>query len=177
MGREGKPWETVVRPAAVGDAPALASLRRRWRAEEDGTAAAAGPGFETRFVRWYADELDRGSRAWIAEVDDTPVGMLYMFVHERMPRPGRRLSRWGYVGNVFVVAEHRGAGVGRALLDRAVAFADDEELVRLVLNPSERSVPLYERVGFSSDTPLMVRGETRPTQAPTVSSNVRGRQM
>jgi GNAT superfamily N-acetyltransferase len=49
---------------------------------------------------------------------------------------------------VFVLAEHRYAGVGTALHEAAVAHARREGFVRLVLNPSERSVPLYERFGF-----------------------------
>ena len=64
----------------------------------------------------------------------------------RSPLTPCRLT--AYVANVFVLAEHRYAGVGTALHEAAVAHARREGFVRLVLNPSERSVPLYERFGF-----------------------------
>jgi hypothetical protein len=38
-----------------------------------------------------------------------------------------------------------------------IAYADSEGLARLVLSPSERSVPFYERAGFGTATSLLVR--------------------
>jgi GNAT superfamily N-acetyltransferase len=58
---------------------------------------------------------------------------------------------------VFVLPAHRDAGVGRLLLDAALAHADAHSYVRVVLHPSPRSVPFYERAGFGSDHPLLVR--------------------
>jgi GNAT superfamily N-acetyltransferase len=94
---------------------------------------------------------------WLAEVDDSAVGMINMMVFARMPRPGRVRSTWGYVANVFVLAGHRDAGIGARLLDACTSYADDHGFVRLVLSPSERSVPLYERFGFSPATSLLLR--------------------
>ena len=64
--------------------------------------------------------------------------------------------QWGYVANVYVTPAHRGAGLGQALLDAAIAYADTNSFARLVLSPSERSIPLYGRVGFAPATALMV---------------------
>lgn len=83
--------------------------------------------------------------------------MLLVFVHERMPAPGRDAGRWGYVGT-FVLPQHRDADVGRLLLDAALAHADVERLARVVPNPSPRSVPFYVRAGFSAEHLLLVRG-------------------
>jgi hypothetical protein len=47
---------------------------------------------------------------WLAEEGGRPVGMMNLAIYERMPRPGRALSRWGYLGNVFVLAAHRTRG-------------------------------------------------------------------
>jgi len=146
-----------VRTAAAFDAGALASLRRQWRHEWHGVALDADPDFEPRFVGWFTDQLARGSLAWLAVLDGEPVGMLLMFVHERMPEPDREPGRWGYVGNAFVLPAHRDAGVGGQLLDAALAHADAHGFARVVLNPSPRSVPFYERAGFSRDHPLLVR--------------------
>ncbi|MDQ3627874.1 MAG: GNAT family N-acetyltransferase [Actinomycetota bacterium] len=142
----------MIRAAGPADAPASAWLRRRWRLERHGTALDADDGFDVRFAQWYAQQLDCGARAWLALDGGNPVGMLVMFVHERMPEPDRDAGRWGYVGNVFVLPHHREAGVGRRLLDAAL----DHGFARVVLNPTPRSVPFYERAGFGGDHPLLV---------------------
>ena len=136
---------TSVRLAGAGDIPALARLRRAWT--EEGGAAGDDPGFEERFAAWCAAEAGR-RLTWIAEADGAPVGMVNLAVFERMPRPGVATSRWGYLANAFVLAGYRDRGVrrppGRSLLDHARATG----LVRVVLSPTERSVPFYERAGF-----------------------------
>lgn len=155
----------TVRAARREDVAAMTALRRRWRLETDGVALDVDPGFEERFAAWMGDHLDRGSHVWVAEVDGEVVGMLLMFVHERMPAPERLHSRWGYVSNVYVVPERRDRGVGTQLVAAATGLADTEAYARLVLTPSERAVPLYQRAGFSNDHPLMVR-EPRTTPSP-----------
>jgi len=147
----------LIRRAMMTDAAVLARLRRHWRVERHGTPLDADPDFEQRFGDWLAEQLGRGSVGWLAYVGSEPVGMLLMFVHERMPEPDRDAGRWGYVGNVFVLPRHRDAGVGRMLLDAALEHADAQRFARVLLNPSLRSVPFYERAGFSSDHPLLVR--------------------
>ena len=144
---------TKVRRASAEDVPALAALRRAWTEEQNGEVV--DPGFEARFAEWFATESGRRV-AWIASVDDHPVGMLNLAVFTRMPRPGVAPSRWGYIANVFVLERHRDAGVGRLLVDEAIAYARDEDLVRLVLSPSPRSVPFYERAGFATTDRLMM---------------------
>lgn len=151
-----EPAHAAVRPAGPADASAVASLRRAWRGETDGTPVDADPGFDARLADWLAEMLERGNRVWLAETDDSVVGMLVLVLHERMPSPGRPISRWGYVTNVFVRLDRRNAGVGRALIDAAVAFAGAEGLARLILNPSPRAIPLYARAGFTVDNTLMI---------------------
>ena len=43
------------------------------------------------------------------------------------------------------------------MLDACTSYADSHGFVRIVLSPSERSVPLYARAGFVPATSLMVR--------------------
>ena len=93
---------------------------------------------------------------WLAE-DDEPIGMANLLTFERMPAPGGDAGRWGYLGNMFVVPERRDAGVGRALLEALVAHADAAGLERIVLSPSERSVPFYRRAGFGDADSLLLR--------------------
>jgi len=65
-----------IRPGGPDDVAALARLRREWRLERHGIALDADSTFEDRFGAWYADQLDRGSRVWLAYHDDAPIGML-----------------------------------------------------------------------------------------------------
>jgi GNAT superfamily N-acetyltransferase len=47
-----------------------------------------------------------------------------------------------------VLAGYRDRGVGRLLLDALLDHARREGYARVVLSPSPRSVPFYERAGF-----------------------------
>ncbi len=133
-------------------------LRAAWTYEYTGREPSTTPdeAYVTAFRRWWAAERDRRV-TWLVEPEGVPVGMLNLAEFTRMPSPGREPSRWGYIANVFVLAEHRGRGLGRELLDAAVAHADAQRYARLVLSPSPRSVPLYARAGFVPATSLMVR--------------------
>ena len=57
---------------------------------------------------------------------------------------------------MFVDRGLRDRGIGRLLLDAAVAYARDHQLLRIVLHPSARSVPFYERAGFAPATSLLL---------------------
>jgi len=128
--------EAVIRRAADADLPAIARLRRESAVEQDGDVA--DPSFEERFPAWYARESSRRI-IWLAEVDGRLVGAMNLTVFERMPRPGRAPSRWGYLGNAFVLAAYRNHGIGRQLLDAVLGYASENGFARVVLSPSERA--------------------------------------
>jgi GNAT superfamily N-acetyltransferase len=148
----------VVRFAGAADAPALAALRRAWTAEQHGPVD--DPGFEARFLDWYERESARRF-SWLAEADGEMVGMMNMAVFDRMPQPGREPGAWGYVANSFVLAAYRNQGIGSLLLGALLAHADAHGYVRVVLSPSRRAVPFYQRAGFTEGTELMVRHRPR----------------
>jgi GNAT superfamily N-acetyltransferase len=155
-----------VRVATEDDVPLLARLRRDWVEE-----LAGGPieddDFEQLFAVWFEQE-SRRRVTWLAELDGDPVGMLNLMVFTRMPVPvpaagSARPTQWGYVANVYVAAPQRDRGLGRLLLDAAVAHADAHHFARLLLSPSPRSVPFYERAGFVPAVSLRVREPGGPT--------------
>ena len=86
--------------------------------------------------------------------------MMNLAVFDRMPRPGREAGSWGYLSNAFVLCAYRSQGIGSLLLRALLAYADDHDYVRVVLSPSARSVPFYQRLGFSADNGLLVRHRT-----------------
>ena len=143
----------VIRRAGDADLPAIARLRRQWTMEQEGDRG--DPDFEERFAAWWARESSRRIW-WLAEVGHRPAGMMNLAVFERMPRPGRAPSRWGYLGNAFVLAPFRDQGIGGQLLGAVLGYAREHHLARVVLSPGERSVPFYQRAGFGPADVLMV---------------------
>jgi GNAT superfamily N-acetyltransferase len=146
--------QTVIRQATDADLAAIARLRREWTQEQEGECGDSA--FEDRLVAWFARESS-GRIIWLAEADGRPVGMMNLVIFERMPRPGRAPSCWGYLGNAFVVAPFRNRGIGRRLISAVLRYADENSLARVVLNPSERSIPFYQRAGFGPAESLMLR--------------------
>ena len=147
----------VIRIAGAADAPALAALRRAWTAEQYGPVDDEG--FEARFLDWYERESARRV-CWLAAVPGEAVGMMNLAVFERMPGPGWDAGSWGYLSNAFVLAAYRDQGIGSLLLRALLVYADEHDCVRVVLHPSERAIPFYERLGFSADDSLLVRHRT-----------------
>ena len=148
----------VIRVAAAADGPALAALRRAWTAEQHGPVDDAE--FEARFLDWYEREFARRV-SWLAEVGGAAVGMMNLAVFDRMPQPGRDAGTWGYLANAFVLAAYRDQGIGSLLLRTLLCHADDHGYVRVVLRPSHRAIPFYERLGFRPDEGLLVRPAKR----------------
>ena len=150
---------TEVRVATDRDRDAIATLRRAWTEENLG-APIADDTFGPRFEEWFEREHDQRV-TWLGLVGDEPVAMLNLLVFTRMPSPrppgSTRPTRWGYLANFFVRPEHRGRGLGSRLLDACATYADQHGFARVVLSPSERSVPLYTRHGFAPATTLMLR--------------------
>lgn len=144
----------MVRLATVDDGPAVATLRAAWTQEWSGPVPDVT--FEARFAAWWETEGER-RLTWLADTTGGPVGMVNLAVFERMPRPGRPPSYWGYLANAYVLPGWRSRGIGTALVGELLAAAAEEGLVRVVLSPSERSVPFYRRAGFGPADTLLVR--------------------
>jgi len=138
-----------VRRAGERDIDELARLRATWR---ERTADAE---FLTTFRAWFVrEQADRWW--WIAVDGPESVGMVNVKLFDRMPDPHGATSRWGYLANLFVVPPRRGEGVGASLVAAVLDRARAEGLVRVVLSPSERSIPLYRRHGFEPATDLLL---------------------
>ena len=135
-----------VRIAGDGDAETLAALRREWN-EEDNGGSIDDAGFESSFTAWVASEGDTRT-FFLVEIDGEPIGMGNVKRYSRMPSAGRAADAWGYVGNVYVRAEHRDAGVGARLMEAMHAWAWEQGYDKLRLSPATRAVPFYERLGW-----------------------------
>jgi GNAT superfamily N-acetyltransferase len=129
------------------DCSDLLTVRATWFPAEDAE-------FEQRFREWWSRERHH-RRAVVAYWGEHPIGMANGQVFSRMPAAGRAPARWLYAANVFVAEQHRRHGVGRLLMQELIDFARRRSMVRVVLAPSEESVPLYESLGFRPASDLM----------------------
>ncbi len=152
------PLPYAVRPADAGDAPLVAACRREWAMERaDRDAAVSDTAYPQRFERWWG-ATSAARRTWLAlpqGADPQPVGMVNATVYPRMPSPGRPDASWAYVGQLWVAPSHRRRGLGRLLMVTLLDWARQEDMVRVVLNPSEMARPLYAGLGFCSADDLM----------------------
>jgi GNAT superfamily N-acetyltransferase len=143
----------AVRRAGPGDATVLAELRYAFRSE---MAAPTEP--ETQFLeratRWLADRLGGGQwTGWMASADDQGgqgVGLVLVQLIEKVPNPVREAESIGYVSSLYVRPRWRGSGLGGRLLTTALEFCRRSGAENVVLWPSPRSIPLYQRHGFRS---------------------------
>lgn len=134
-----------------GDVERIVELHRRGYADEP---MRYGEDF-LRHVRHTVEEADipahPASRVWFAELDGETVGCAAL-----VDRGERGQLRW-----VVLTPETRGLGIGRRLLDAAMAHADKQDWQSVYLETTDGldvSMALYERLGFRVDV-----AEDRPT--------------
>ena len=138
-----------IRRAASSDGPALARLRWNFRDEEGETPQGDFKEFLPRFLEHYWRGLDTESWAhWVVEEDGTLLAHMAVQVHEGVPRPAVTRDRWGWLTDCYTVPAQRGKGHGAALLATIRDWSAAEGLELLLVSPSMRSVPFYERAGF-----------------------------
>lgn len=149
-----------IRQAGPEDAGTLASLRYRFRTELD-PATEAEHAFLERCEPWMAERLRDGTwRCWIATLGNTAVGTLWLHLIQKLPNPVGHREYHGYISSVYVTPEHRDEGIGSALLEACLAHAEAEGVDALVLWPTQRSRPLYQRHGFKVHEDLLERRAT-----------------
>jgi putative acetyltransferase len=141
---------TIVRLAEPGDAQALVQLAGEVGSEEGAwlltTDAWRSPADERRYLRAVRRHPD--AAVYVAEDDGRLVGRLSL---ARDPHPAsRHVADLG----LMVAATHRRRGVGRALLDQAVAWAEGAGVAKLELHVFPWNAPaigLYESYGFERE--------------------------
>jgi ribosomal protein S18 acetylase RimI-like enzyme len=132
--------EFEVRPAQVGDAPAMAQLFAAVAQERDGIATEPPVDIEERtalFARAADDSV-------VVLAHGQVVGLLNIEV-----------SRHGFAEiNLAVSREHRGRGAGSALVQSAIDRARSQGLHKLCLEVFARNaaaIALYRKHGFAEE--------------------------
>lgn len=133
----------VIRDSLESDAETIANLVRELAVYEklEMHANATADDF-----RRHLFGPDRAAEAILATVDDEPVGFAIFFLTFSTFR-GRPV---GYLEDLFVRPEHRGLGVGKALLAHVARWAVRRGCARLdwaVLNWNEAAIGFYSAIG------------------------------
>ena len=140
---------TLYRLAQQADAPKLATLRWALRTEDSPQPEAVTQAkFIEDFIAWMNAASGDDLVHWIAEEVGELIGVISVRIVAMMPSPEALNDRFGYVTNTFVLPEHRNKGIGTALLTEVKDWALRENLELLVVWPSDRAYPFYERSGY-----------------------------
>jgi RimJ/RimL family protein N-acetyltransferase len=140
----------AIRRAAPGDASALVALADAIAQEEEGwiltTDGWRPVGDERRYLKAVRDHPD--AAVFVAEVDGRIAARLSL---ARDPHPAsRHVADLG----LMVAAPYRRRGVGRRLLEQAVAWARESGVRKLELHVfpwNEPALALYESFGFERE--------------------------
>jgi ribosomal protein S18 acetylase RimI-like enzyme len=115
------------------------------------------PKGEAMADRYLAHVLDRcaggAGRIFVSEEDGTVVGFVGVLARV-VPEPDEAQA-YAYVSDLVVLPAHRRRGIGRALLERAEAYARGEgaRVLRVgVLAKNEAAARLYRSLGFGDYT-------------------------
>jgi ribosomal protein S18 acetylase RimI-like enzyme len=147
------PGEITVRRAVPADAPEVARLLHDFNTEFDEPT----PGVEVLTER-TAQLMDQGEITVLLG-GDGPDGIAVVRLRPALWADGLD----AYLEELYVAPARRGEGIGRALLEGAMAAARDAGAVRIDLGTSEDDVAaraLYESCGFTNrehppDGPVM----------------------
>ena len=86
------------------------------------------------------DGLDDAAFHVIADWNSQPIGTA------RIRLLGDRLAK---IERVAVLSTHRGQGIGKALVETAIAFLDEQGILDIKLNAQVQTIAFYEKLGFA----------------------------
>ncbi|WP_354002641.1 GNAT family N-acetyltransferase [Ruania halotolerans] len=113
--------------------------------------------FAVDLAGWWAVH-DGSHRAFLARLGESEVvGMAWVALLPRVPRPGVLNRRSADIQSVFVVPEHRGKRIGSALVEAASEHALHLGASRVTVHSGRLAVPVYERLGFAPSRQLLQR--------------------
>ncbi|MEP6842519.1 MAG: GNAT family N-acetyltransferase [Pseudolysinimonas sp.] len=113
--------------------------------------------FAAELARWWATNY-HSHAAFVARLDESEiVGMAWVALIPRVPRPGATGRLSADIQGVFVVPGQRGRGIGSALVEAASHHAMQRGSLRVVVHSGRTATPLYERLGFESSGQLLQR--------------------
>lgn len=149
------------RAETPADVAAVRALLRDYMAEQGLTPRNSPRAYED-LASLPGRYTPPSGRLLVALQDDQPVGCGGL---TDVPGPGGPLPGWAEMKRVYLAPAHRGAGRGRALVDRLLGEAREAGYTRVVLSTRMRwqaAYALYSALGFSVIEPFKHRPEDMP---------------
>lgn len=138
------------RPATLDEFPVAAQLRAEMGLDWGEDYDAAEPKWRARFCEYFAAlQRDGRGQLFLTFDGETPVGMTIVSLRDEW-RSYVFGTRFAFVNAVYVKPAYRRRGIGRGLMLRAIAWAEEKKCTRIRLRTSEEGRALYESVGFRS---------------------------
>jgi GNAT superfamily N-acetyltransferase len=140
----------------AGQADVAQLARLLWlNASPEQRAEQSAEAFAGDLAAWWTSH-DDSHFAFVARADDSQlVGMAWLAIVPRVPRPGMTTRRSADIQSVFVVPEFRGNRVGSALVQAAADHALALGAGHVTVHSGRKAVPVYERLGFASSRQLL----------------------
>jgi L-amino acid N-acyltransferase YncA len=135
----------IIRDALEADLPAIVEIYNAAIRSRISTAQLDPVSVDER-LPWFREHLPESHPLWVAEIDGVIAG--WLSIHSFIAR--RAYSGTAEIG-VYVSGKFRRRGVGRALLEKAIAHSPRLEigaLVGCIFGHNEGSLRLFERLGF-----------------------------
>ncbi len=98
------------------------------------------------------DDLDVSAYHVLAILDGHAIGTGRLVHGDEIP-PGET-GTWNRIGRMAVLAKHRKAGAGRAILEVLEAHARDQKATGIVLHAQVHAQGFYERFGYTPFGPV-----------------------
>ncbi|MFI6761934.1 GNAT family N-acetyltransferase [Micromonospora sp. NPDC050417] len=142
--------------ANAGDVAGLARLLWLDTHHEE-PAQPSVDAFAADLAQWWAVHQD-SHLAFVARLRRPEiVGMAWVALVPRVPRPGATSRLSADIQSVFVTPDQRGQGIGSALVEAASQQAAHLGSTRVSVHSGRTAVPVYERLGFESSRRLLQR--------------------
>ncbi|MCW2674083.1 MAG: putative N-acetyltransferase [Frankiales bacterium] len=122
-------------------------------------------GFADDLAVWWSEHRE-SHRGFVARSPDgSVVGMAWVALVSRVPRPVSAMRRAGDLQTVYVLPEHRGHRIGSALVEAAATHAMELGASRVTVHSGRKAIEVYRRLGFAASPRLLQRPADDPASA------------
>lgn len=104
-----------------------------------------------------AQTEDGNGKIFVAEVDGCVVGYILATVKDIENEPGFIAKRFANVGELVVLKNHQGQGIGKALMAEGERYAKESGCMyaSLRVRPGNSAIELYRKLGYEIKTHIM----------------------
>lgn len=100
----------------------------------------------TEAIRAHSNLMTRmNGNIFVALEENRVIGTVSVHI---LPKFIHRLGSVGLIEDVVVASTHRGKGLGKSLMARAIVYAGSNHCYKIILDCDDNNIPFYESCGF-----------------------------